>query len=139
MARVKTEFAEDINKRDLSWDSDPQYAKFLRDKARESIVAEPTTAKEDTQSNVIKFLLEENKIMKSALESIIDYHHVVGNRDVSVSHNEFAVKNYRLAQAGLEDAARVRATNVHPVFTDILSGIKKICEDYNEKLLWQRK
>ena len=134
MGLVKEHYIDEINKRDSACDLDYQYSTYLK---QEPI--SKTTAKEDAQSNVINFLLEENKIMKSALESIIDYHHVVGNRDVSVSHNEFAVKNYRLAQAGLEDAARVRATNVHPVFTDILSGIKKICEDYNEKLLWQRK
>lgn len=134
MGLVKEHYIDEINKRDSACDLDYQYSTYLKEEP-----ISKTTAKEDAQSNVINFLLEENKIMKSALESIIDYHHVVGNRDVSVSHNEFAVKNYRLAQTGLEDAARVRATNVHPVFTDILSGIKKICEDYNEKLLWQRK
>ena len=130
MGRVKEHYIDEINKRDSACDLDYQYSTYLKE---EPIFK--TTAKEDALEKTIKFLLEENKIMKSALEGIIDYHHVVGNRDVSVSHNEFCVKNYRLAQAGLEDAARVRAknTNVHPVFTDILSGIKKICEDYNEK------
>lgn len=47
-------------------------------------------------------LEEENALLKLALQKQIDYHHVIGNRDVNVSNADALRELYKIAKDTLD-------------------------------------
>jgi hypothetical protein len=86
------------------------------------------------QKTEIEIVKEQNEIMATALKSLIDYHHHIGNSDCSYTRNEIQITLYKLATNGLKDAENVPTYKAELPFMfnskDLLASFQAICDDY---------
>ena len=87
----------------------------------------------------IEILKEQNEILKTALQDIVDYHHHIGNSDCPYTINQIHTTLYKLATNGLSDAKDVcESEYVAPIFgftsEQLLADIKIITDDYKHNL-----
>jgi len=120
---------------DGEWDTDVSLVK--KELMREAL---------NSHKDYIEILTEQNEIMATALKDLIDYHHLIGNRDCSFTTNEIHINLYKLAENGLKDADSVSldkdVERLLPLsifgFTsaeELLADIKIITDNYKKQAI----
>lgn len=89
----------------------------------------------------IEILKEQNEILKTALQDIVDYHHHIGNSDCPYTITQIHNNLYKLATNGLKDSEEHCVNEneyVEPIFgftsAQLLADFNIITSDYNKKL-----